>query len=88
MPVRELRDGGQWTYEAKLDGYRCLVAKRYRSTRETANPLFAYQRRNAKLPVAKALARSSDSNFRNGHPMVICGTRALSDYEAIKSHTQ
>jgi ATP-dependent DNA ligase len=28
MPVRELPDGGQWTYEAKLDGYRCLVAKR------------------------------------------------------------
>jgi hypothetical protein len=28
LPVRELPDGGQWTYEAKLDGYRCLVAKR------------------------------------------------------------
>ena len=24
----ELPDGGQWTYEAKLDGYRCLEAKR------------------------------------------------------------
>jgi hypothetical protein len=29
-PVRELRDGGTWSYEAKLDGYRCLVAKRSR----------------------------------------------------------
>ena len=27
-PVRELPDGGAWTYEAKLDGYRCLAAKR------------------------------------------------------------
>jgi bifunctional non-homologous end joining protein LigD len=27
-PVRELPDGGKWTYEAKLDGYRCLAAKR------------------------------------------------------------
>ena len=26
--VRELPDGGKWTYEAKLDGYRCLLAKR------------------------------------------------------------
>jgi bifunctional non-homologous end joining protein LigD len=25
---RELPDGGAWTYEAKLDGYRCLAAKR------------------------------------------------------------
>jgi ATP-dependent DNA ligase len=24
--VRELPDGGLWTYEAKLDGYRCLAA--------------------------------------------------------------
>ena len=27
-PVRELPDSGLWTYEAKLDGYRCLAAKR------------------------------------------------------------
>jgi bifunctional non-homologous end joining protein LigD len=27
-PVRQLPDGGAWTYEAKLDGYRCLAAKR------------------------------------------------------------
>jgi bifunctional non-homologous end joining protein LigD len=27
-PVSELPDGGLWTYEAKLDGYRCLTAKR------------------------------------------------------------
>jgi len=26
--VRELPDGGFWTYEAKLDGYRCLAVKR------------------------------------------------------------
>jgi len=26
--VRELPDGGAWSYEAKLDGYRCLAAKR------------------------------------------------------------
>lgn len=26
--VRELPDSGLWTYEAKLDGYRCLAAKR------------------------------------------------------------
>jgi ATP-dependent DNA ligase len=26
--VRELPDGGAWTYEAKLDDYRCLAAKR------------------------------------------------------------
>jgi bifunctional non-homologous end joining protein LigD len=26
--VRELPDGGLWTYEAKLDGYRCLATKR------------------------------------------------------------
>jgi bifunctional non-homologous end joining protein LigD len=26
--VRELPDGKAWTYEAKLDGYRCLAAKR------------------------------------------------------------
>jgi bifunctional non-homologous end joining protein LigD len=25
---RELPDGGDWTYEAKLDGYRCLAANR------------------------------------------------------------
>ena len=28
VPVRKLPDGGNWTYEAKLDGYRCLVARR------------------------------------------------------------
>ena len=28
MPVRELPDSGAWTYEAKLDGYRCLPANR------------------------------------------------------------
>jgi ATP-dependent DNA ligase len=27
-PVSELPDGNAWTYEAKLDGYRCLAAKR------------------------------------------------------------
>jgi len=27
-PVGQLPDGGAWTYEAKLDGYRCLAAKR------------------------------------------------------------
>jgi len=27
-PVRELPEGGAWTYEAKLDGYRCLAARR------------------------------------------------------------
>ena len=26
--LRELPDGGEWTYEAKLDGYRCLAANR------------------------------------------------------------
>ena len=26
--VGDLPDGGLWTYEAKLDGYRCLAAKR------------------------------------------------------------
>jgi ATP-dependent DNA ligase len=26
--VKELPDGGLWTYEPKLDGYRCLAAKR------------------------------------------------------------
>jgi hypothetical protein len=26
--VRELPDGGAWTYKAKLDDYRCLAAKR------------------------------------------------------------
>jgi ATP-dependent DNA ligase len=26
--VRELPDGGNWSYEAKLDGYRCLAARR------------------------------------------------------------
>jgi ATP-dependent DNA ligase len=28
VPVAELPDGGAWGYEAKLDGYRCLAAKR------------------------------------------------------------
>ena len=28
LPVRELPDSGAWSYEAKLDGYRCLVANR------------------------------------------------------------
>lgn len=27
-PVRALPNGGQWAYEAKLDGYRCLAANR------------------------------------------------------------
>ena len=27
-PVRVLPDGGKWTYEAKLDSYRCLAARR------------------------------------------------------------
>jgi len=26
--VHELPDGGAWSYEAKLDGYRCLAMKR------------------------------------------------------------
>jgi ATP-dependent DNA ligase len=25
--VRELPDGGLWTYEAKLDGYRCIAVR-------------------------------------------------------------
>ena len=32
LPVCQLPDGGNWTYEAKLDGYRCLVARRKRGT--------------------------------------------------------
>jgi bifunctional non-homologous end joining protein LigD len=28
MPMRQLPDGGEWSYEAKLDGYRCLAARR------------------------------------------------------------
>jgi hypothetical protein len=28
VAVRELPDGGKWTYEIKFDGYRCLAAKR------------------------------------------------------------
>jgi bifunctional non-homologous end joining protein LigD len=28
VPVAELPDGEAWSYEAKLDGYRCLAAKR------------------------------------------------------------
>jgi ATP-dependent DNA ligase len=28
VPVAELPDGGAWSYGAKLDGYRCLAAKR------------------------------------------------------------
>jgi ATP-dependent DNA ligase len=28
VPVAGLSDGGAWSYEAKLDGYRCLAAKR------------------------------------------------------------
>jgi ATP-dependent DNA ligase len=32
--VWELPDGPEWTYEAKLDGYRCLAAKR-----SSADPL-------------------------------------------------
>jgi bifunctional non-homologous end joining protein LigD len=28
LQVRELPEGGNWTYEAKLDGYRCLTARR------------------------------------------------------------
>jgi len=27
-PVRQLPDGDKWSYEAKLDGYRCLAARR------------------------------------------------------------
>ena len=27
-PVRQLPDGDKWSYAAKLDGYRCLAAKR------------------------------------------------------------
>ena len=27
--VRNLPDGGNWIYEAKLDGYRCLAANRF-----------------------------------------------------------
>jgi len=26
--AQELPDGGLWSYEAKLDGYRCLTARR------------------------------------------------------------
>jgi DNA ligase D-like protein (predicted ligase) len=32
LPVRELPEGGHWTYEAKLDGYRCLVARQRGAT--------------------------------------------------------
>lgn len=28
VPVAELPDGAAWSYEANLDGYRCLAAKR------------------------------------------------------------
>ena len=28
VAVGELPDGGAWSYEARLDGYRCLAAKR------------------------------------------------------------
>ena len=27
-PVRQLPDSDKWSYEAKLDGYRCLAARR------------------------------------------------------------
>ena len=68
-PVRELPDGGNWTYEVKFDGYRCLAAKRSggvlvsaRFTGEAA-PTVGTQLdewRNEELPLAKAAARATD----------------------------
>jgi len=37
-PVRELPDGAAWSYEAKLDGYRCLAAKGSRGDTKPSPP--------------------------------------------------
>lgn len=89
-PVRELPDGGNWTYEAKLDGYRCLAAGR-------GNGVVLWSRRGngftARFPtIARACEKLPADTLIDGEVIVLddngrCTFNAL-QYSRPKFHVQ
>src|SRR5215217_4888841 len=68
-PVRELPDGGNWTYEVKFDGYRCLAGKR-------SNGVMLWSRRGngftARFPeIARACERLPANTLIDGEVIVV-----------------
>ena len=75
-PVRDLPDGGSWTYEAKLDGYRCLAAKR-------TNGVVLWSRRGtgftARFPaIARACEKLPPDTLIDGEVIVVDHTGKVS----------
>ena len=82
--VRELPDGGLWTYEAKLDGYRCLAAKRN-------NGVVLWSRRGnsftQRFPdIARACEKLPPNTLIDGEVMVVDGAGKVS-FNALQ-HTR
>jgi ATP-dependent DNA ligase len=74
--VRELPDGDDWTYEAKLDGYRCLAAKR-------SNGVVLWSRRGngftARFPeIARACEKLPPDTLIDGEVVAIDETGRIS----------
>jgi len=89
-PVRELPDGGNWTYEAKLDGYRCLAARR-------GNGVVLWSRRGngftARFPtIARACEKLPPDTLIDGEVIVIDETGKVSfnalQHSRPKGHIQ
>jgi bifunctional non-homologous end joining protein LigD len=64
LPVEKIPEGGNWTYELKLDGYRLQVVK-------ASGKVILYSRRRIDLTkrfeyVAKSLASVSDDTVIDG----------------------
>jgi ATP-dependent DNA ligase len=73
--VRELPDGGLWSYEAKLDGYRCLAAKRSGGVVLWSRPEVPRRRGNgftARFPqVARACEKLPPNTLIDGEVVAI-----------------
>jgi bifunctional non-homologous end joining protein LigD len=90
VPVRQLPDNGKWTYEAKLDGYRCLVARR-------SSGVVLWSRRGngftARFPqIARACEKLPPDTLIDGEVIVVgedgrCSFNAL-QHSRPKGHVQ
>ena len=89
-PVRELPDGGLWSYEAKLDGYRCLAARR-------SNGVALWSRRGSgftqQFPaIARACEKLPADTLIDGEVIVVDDTGKVSfnalQHSRPKGHVQ
>lgn len=83
VPIRELPEGPQWTYEGKLDGYRCLT-----STSKGAVALWSRRGLpfNTRFPeIAKACQKLPPDTVIDGEVIAIDGNGKVS-FNALQHH--